>query len=159
MAKITDDLRDKIISDYNIGKSQNSIAEKYNLSPATINKICKGLTPKYKEKVNTVVAIESELSHESEYQSECFYKEVNDLLRNKRLIFSAQQKAVRKATTMLDQIDSASDLKAIIDGIDKASITLGVSQRHASTTINNTNAVQNEAPTVVFQRIGNPTNN
>lgn len=43
MAKLTDDLKDKIISDFHIGKSQNWLATNYNLSPATINKLCKGL--------------------------------------------------------------------------------------------------------------------
>ncbi|MGB2553724.1 hypothetical protein ACPF04_11290, partial [Campylobacter sp. MOP51] len=38
---------------------------------------------------------------------------------------------------------NASDYKAAQDAIDKASITLGVNPRFASTTINNTNAQQN----------------
>ena len=50
MAKLTDDLKDKILSDFHIGKSQNWLATNYNLSPATINKLCKGLVPKYKKK-------------------------------------------------------------------------------------------------------------
>lgn len=150
MAKLNDVLRDKIISDFNIGKSQNWLAKEYEVSPATINKICKGLTPKYKEKVNTVVSIKSELKRESEYQSECFDKEVNELLKNKDLVYTAQQKALRKATDMIDEIDSASDLKCIIDGIDRASLTLKVNERHApKTDIALTNAQQNNEQTII----------
>lgn len=46
MAKLTDTLREKIISDFNIGKSQNWLAREYELSPATINKLCKGVEQK-----------------------------------------------------------------------------------------------------------------
>ena len=46
MAKLTDKIRERILADFNIGKSQNWLANEYELSPATINKICKGLTPK-----------------------------------------------------------------------------------------------------------------
>lgn len=163
MAKLTDDLKDKILSDFHIGKSQNWLATNYNLSPATINKLCKGLVPKYKEKVNTVVSIKSELSNESEYQSFTFDKEVNEQLRLKQIVFNASEKLLVKATQMIDknqtvdkvnvgagiqqieprELDS-SDLKNLADTIDKASVTLGVNQRHSNSQvqINNSNNQQ-----------------
>lgn len=166
MAKLTDDLKDKILSDFHIGKSQNWLATNYNLSPATINKLCKGLVPKYKEKVNTIVSIKSELSNESEYQSFTFDKEVNNQLRLKQIVFNASEKLLVKATKMIEknqtvdklnigagiqqieprELDS-SDLKNLADTIDKASITLGVNQRHSNSQINinneNNQATQN----------------
>ena len=154
MARLTDKQRDMIISDFNIGVSQNQLALKYECSPATINKLCKGLEPKYKDKVNTVVAIKSELSKESEYQSECFDKEVNDKLRRKGLVFNATEKLLKKASQMIDKnsvVDrinvgdgvqnfeprelNTTDFKNLIDTIDKASITLGINPRHANTNI------------------------
>ena len=160
MARLTDKQRDMIISDFNIGVSQNQLALKYECSPATINKLCKGLEPKYKDKVNTVVSIKSELSKESEYQSECFDKEVNDKLRRKGLVFNATEKLLKKASQMIDKnsvVDkinvgdgvqnfeprelNTSDFKNLIETIDKASITLGINPRHANTNIkvDNTN--------------------
>ena len=154
MARLTDKQRDMIISDFNIGVSQNQLALKYECSPATINKLCKGLEPKYKDKVNTVVSIKSELSKESEYQSECFDKEVNDKIRRKGLVFNATEKLLKKASQMIDKnsvVDkinvgdgvqnfeprelNTSDFKNLIDTIDKASITLGINPRHANTNI------------------------
>ncbi len=154
MARLTDKQRDMIISDFNIGVSQNQLALKYKCSPATINKLCKGLEPKYKDKVNTVVSIKSELSKESEYQSECFDKEVNDKLRREGLVFNATEKLLKKASQMIDKnsvVDkinvgdgvqnfeprelNTSDFKNLIDTIDKASITLGINPRHANTNI------------------------
>lgn len=154
MARLTDKQRDMIISDFNIGVSQNQLALKYECSPATINKLCKGLEPKYKDKVNTVVSIKSELSKESEYQSECFDKEVNDKLRREGLVFNATEKLLKKASQMIDKnsvVDkinvgdgvqnfeprelNTTDFKNLIDTIDKASITLGINPRHANTNI------------------------
>ena len=164
MARLTDSDREKILSDFHIGKSQNELAKKYNCSPATINKICKGITPKYKDKVNSVVAIKSELSKESEYQSECFDKEVNDLLRRTGIINNltelnmsklknhlTENKKLEKVSVgqgMQDLVEvglGTSDYKEAQDAIDKASITLGVNQRHSNSQVNiqNTNAQQN----------------
>ena len=77
MAKITDEIRAKILDEFHLGKSQNWLANEYEVSPATINKICKGITPKYKEKVNIVSSIKSEILQESKFLSVCFDKEVN----------------------------------------------------------------------------------
>lgn len=171
MARLTDKQRDMIISDFNIGVSQNQLALKYECSPATINKLCKGLEPKYKDKVNTVVAIKSELSKESEYQSECFDKEVNDKLRREGLVFNATEKLLKKASQMIDKnsvVDkinvgdgvqnfeprelNTSDLKNLSDTIDKASITLGINPRHANTNIkvdNNNTQIENNNNLIV----------
>ena len=150
MAKLTDKIRERILADFNIGKSQNWLANEYELSPATINKICKGLTPKYKDKVNAIVSIKSELSQESEYQSECFDKEVNEKLKNKNLVYGVTQKALQKAHDLLDEIDNANDLKAIVELSDRASITLKVNERFApKQDINLTNAQQNNESKVI----------
>jgi DNA-binding XRE family transcriptional regulator len=157
MARLAQDTKDKILADFHIGKSQNQLSKDYDCSPATINKICKGVTPKYKDKLNTVVSIKSELAHESEYQSECFDKEVNTQLRRASLVFGSVEKAVKKMNDIIEsgyvedkinvgdgmqkfeqrQLNTA-DVKNALDGYDKASITLGVNQRHA----NNTTAIQ-----------------
>lgn len=173
MARLTDKQRDMIISDFNIGVSQNQLALKYECSPATINKLCKGLEPKYKDKVNTIVAIKSELSKESEYQSECFEKEVNDKLRREGLVFNATEKLLKKASQMIDKnsvVDKINvgdgvqnfeprelntrDFKNLIDTIDKASITLGINPRHANTNIkvdNNNLQQTNNQKTILVQ--------
>jgi predicted transcriptional regulator len=174
MARLTDEQREKILSDFHIGKSQNELAKKYSCSPATINKLCKGVIPKYKDKVNAVVSIKSELSEESEYQSECFDKEVNDQLRRKNLVFNATEKILQLSSEMaeknskqvvvkvkeyskehgssesLDKIDvelDASDLKNLAETVDKSSITLGINQRHSNSqvVVNNQNNLQQNA--------------
>ena len=168
MARLTDEQREKILSDFHIGKSQNELAKKYSCSPATINKLCKGVIPKFKDKVNAVVSIKSELSQESEYQSECFDKEVNDQLRRANLVYGASEKILKLSADMaeknkkqvvvktkeyskqngssesLDMIEvelGTSDLKNLAEAVDKSSITLGVNQRHSNSqvVVNNQN--------------------
>ena len=47
---------------------------------------------------------------------------------------------------------NANDYKALQDAIDKASLTLGVNQRAANTTINNANVQQSEETKIVIER-------
>ena len=140
MAKLTDDLKDKILSDFHIGKSQNWLATEYEVSPATINKICKGLTPKYKEKVNTVSAIQSEVLQESEYISEYFDKEVNKRTQHLLLFQNSALKNQQKANEILDITDDIKDLEAHarLTKTNKETV-LG---KDPDMIINNTNATQ-----------------
>ena len=88
---------------------------------------------------------------------------IEEQSRRRNLVFNASEKLLVKATQMIDknqtvdkinvgtgiqqieprELDS-SDLKNLADTIDKASITLGVNQRHSNSQvqINNSNAVQ-----------------
>jgi len=144
MAKLTTEDKEKIISDWKVGISQNQLAKNYNVSPATINKLCKGIKQDNIEIVNTKVSLTKALQEKSEYELNSIDKKVNDMLRRERLVFGAGEKIIKKADSMIDKVDTAADLKALSDTIDKTSLTLGVSQRHASSQVNiqNTNATQ-----------------
>lgn len=140
MAKITEDLKQRILAQFHIGKSQNWLATEYEVSPATINKICKGLTPKYKEKVNTVSAIQSEVLQESEYLSEYFDKEVNKRTQHLLLFQNSALRNQQKANEILDITDDIKDLEAHarLTKTNKETV-LG---KDPDMIINNTNAVQ-----------------
>ena len=80
---------------------------------------------------------------------------MNEQLRRQNLVFNASEKLLVKATQMIDknqtvdkinigagiqqieprELDS-SDLKNLADTIDKASVTLGVNQRHSNSQVN-----------------------
>ena len=136
MAKITEDLKQRILAQFHIGKSQNWLATEYEVSPATINKICKGLTPKYKEKVNTVSAIQSEVLQESEY----FDKEVNKRTQHLLLFQNSALRNQQKANEILDITDDIKDLEAHarLTKTNKETV-LG---KDPDMIINNTNALQ-----------------
>jgi len=97
MAKqLTDKKREEILSQFHIGKSQNQLAKEFGVSPATINKLCKGVEPKLKEKVNAQVAINRALATESEYQVNAFDKEVNTILRREQLVYGTAEIIVQE---------------------------------------------------------------
>lgn len=50
MARLKQETKDKILAEFHIGKSQNWLATKYECSPATVNKICKGVECQHKHK-------------------------------------------------------------------------------------------------------------
>lgn len=99
MARLTDEQRERILADFHIGKSQNELAKKYEVSPATINKLCKGLAPKHAEKVNTLTRIRTELDGESEYQVNAIHREVDE--RTKHLQFFTSV-AIRNVKESMD---------------------------------------------------------
>lgn len=68
----------------------------------------------------------------------------DEQIRNKNLVYGVTQKALQKAHDLLDEIDNANDLKAIVELSDRASITLKVNERHApKSDVNLVNAQQN----------------
>lgn len=55
----------------------------------------------------------------------------DEAIRNKAIIHRLTKKALSKAEILLDEADNLNDIKTAIELTDRASITLGVNQRHA----------------------------
>ena len=157
MARLTDKQREDIKNQLILGESQYSIARDYEVSSATVNKIFKTITEDefLTNEVKEEIAIKSKLSTQSKSLVKAFDDKVNDQLRLKNLVFKATEKIIKKATDILDSnkvVDklncgdgvqnfeprelNTTDLKNLSDTIDKASITLGVNQRHSNSQIN-----------------------
>ena len=146
MARLTDKQREDIRNQLILGESQYSIARDYQVSSATVNKIFKTITENefLVKEVKGEIAIKSKLSSQSESLVKAFDTKVNDELRRQSLVFNASEKALVKLSSLIDDVDEAQDMKHIVDAIDKASLTLGVNQRHSNSQvqINNSNAQQ-----------------
>ena len=162
MARLTDKQREDIRNQLILGESQYSVARDFEVSSATVNKIFKTISEDefLVKEVKGEIAIKSKLSCQSESLVKAFDDKVNEQLRRQNLVFNASEKLLVKATQMIDknqtvdkinvgagiqqieprELDS-SDLKNLADTIDKASITLGVNQRHSNSqvTVNNSN--------------------
>ena len=172
MARLTDRIRDNIVNQFHLGVSQYQLAKDFEVSPATINKLCKGLTPKLKDKVNEAVAIKSALVLESESLVNAFDTKVNEICRFKGIVFNLTEKALKKANDILDygtvedKINigdgvqkfedrrlNTNDIKNIIELSDRASITLGVNERFSSSAIqvNNANVQENKTINIVVE--------
>lgn len=172
MAKITNEIKEKILADFHTGKfSQRELAKKYNASKTTIANLTKGLSPKNDRLVEAQVSLLSAQSSLTATEMTAIMTAAKDEAYNRGLIFNATQKNLAKITEMLDKNTkyekvgvgdgvqnfepvelNANDFKALQDAIDKASLTLGVNQRTASTTINNANVQQSEETKIVIER-------
>ena len=150
MARLTDKQREDIRNQLILGESQYSIARDYEVSSATVNKIFKTINEDefLAKEVKDEIAIKSKLFSKSESIVKAFDTKVNDELRRKNLVYNASEKALVKLTGLIDDIDEAQDMKHIVDAIDKASITLGVNQRHASSAVFNYANLQQEVKTI-----------
>ncbi|MBR8461489.1 hypothetical protein KDE12_01305 [Campylobacter sp. faydin G-105] len=145
MAKITSKLREQILADYKAGLSQNKLAREYELSPASINKICKGVVQENAELVNKQVAINAELAEKSEAEVNAIHQLVAH--RTKHLIYF-QSRALanqKKADELLEYATDFSDIEAHsrVTARNKETV-LG---REPMTQINNTNAQQTNTTT------------
>ena len=172
MAKITNEIKEKILADFHTGKcSQRELAKKYNASKTTIANLTKGLSPKNDRLVEAQISLLSAQSSLTTTEMTAIMTAAKDEAYNRGLIFNATQKNLAKITQMLDKNTkyekvgvgdgvqnfepvelNANDYKALQDAIDKASLTLGVNQRTSSTTINNANVQQSEETKIVIER-------
>lgn len=145
MAKITDKIREKILADFHTGFfSIRQIADRAGVSHVAVHKIVKGLTPKFKEKINAEVAFKAELADENLQQ----INSVNEVISEatKHLIFfqNAALTNQKKANEMLKNAKTIGDIEAHsrITARNKETI-LG---KEPQTIINNNNTQQNQKP-------------
>ena len=169
MARLTDAQRENIKNALLLGDSQYKVSQDFNISSATVNKIYKSIDEKTLSEVKGIVkdeiAIKSTLANQSESFVKAFEDKVNEQLRRQNLIFNVTEKIVKninKAVTQTipilndkgeeigreDLILDSKSAKEYIEAVDKASITLGVNQRHSNTVINNANLQENENKTI-----------
>lgn len=169
MARLTDSQREDIRNQLILGESQYSIARDYQVSSATVNKIFKTIREDefLTNEVKDEIAIKSKLNTQSESLVKAFDDKVNEQLRRQGLVFNATEKLLKKIDYAMENHKpvekvnigegiqrlvpveyGANDYKNFADAIDKASITLGVNQRHSNTVINNANLQENENKTI-----------
>ena len=171
VGKITDDIKEKILADFHTGKfSQRELAKKHSVSNGTVANLLKGLTPKNEHLVEAQITLLSAQTQKSEIEMSSILSTAKDEAYNRGLIFNATQKNLNRVMDMLDKNTkyekvgigdgvqtfepielNANDFKTLQDMIDKASLTLGVNQRVATTQINNAN-VQSEQKIIIERK-------
>ena len=171
MAKIAEAIKEKILADFHTGKfSQRELAKKHNVSKTLIANLTSGLKPKNDHLVEAQISLLSAKQSLSEAEMTAIMTTARDEAFNRGLIFNATQLNLQRITEHLSKNQkmekvgigdgvqnfepvelNANDFKALQDAIDKASLTLGVNQRTASTTINNAN-VQSEQKIIIERK-------
>ncbi len=140
MARLTDKDRELILADFHIGKSQNELAKIYEVSPATINKLCKGLIPKNADKVNELTRINIEMAAQSEYEVNAIHKEVDERTKHIQFFTHAAVKNVKEA--MSSPCESQADYQRRADTISKGKETVLGKQPDTAIQINNSGDIR-----------------
>ena len=160
MARLTDKQRDQILADWSTGQwSQNQLSKRYSVSPATINKLCKDVEQHNADLVNTQTMINIDLVGKSESEVNSIHKAVdertkhlmffnNSALKNQNL-YNKGLEAIEDEIKNADDKDAAKSIAianmAYLESHSRSTqrnkeTVLG---KEPSTTINNTNATQN----------------
>ena len=142
LARLSSEDRERILADFHTGTfSQRELAKKYGVSPATINKITKNLTPKNEHIVNTKVSLITELIEQSEHEVNAVEEAVHQ--QTKHLIFfqNSALKNQELANQQLSEESELYDLKLHADLTSKNKQT--VLGKDADTNININNNQQN----------------
>jgi len=164
MAKLTEHDKKLLIADYHTNKySQRELAKKYNISLGTVSNFTKEINPQNEHLVDAQIAILTAKAILPIEQLNAILNTAQDEIYNKNLITNATQlnlvrtmeylsnnKKLEKVSAgagvqeLVEVGLGSSDFKECQDTIDKASLTLGVNQRHSNSQVNiqNTNAVQ-----------------
>jgi len=172
VAKLSDHDKDLLIADYHTNKySQRDLAKKYNTSIGTVNNLTKSITPQNEHLVNAQISILSAKSILPVEHLNAILNTAQEEVYNKSLITNATQlNLVRtmqylSGNKKLEKINvgdgiqqfeevglGADDFKQCQDTIDKASLTLGINKRHATTNISATAGAQvNEQKNVTIE--------
>lgn len=151
---------------YEAGLSLSKINDKTGIDRSAISRKAKKQQWQHGCNIDYIKAreiIASKKATESQQVLQCADEVADDIIRRANLVYGASEKLVKRASEVIEKnitVDriikdgsqefgyrelNTSDLKNLSDTIDKASITLGVNQRHANSQvqINNTNAQQN----------------
>lgn len=131
-----------------VGKSLSTISKETGIGKSSISERAKKeLWIKGKNEHLIVEAVELAEKTEllTEQQANIHNKEVKNMLAFKGKLDTFSDKVMKKANILIDNAEDGQSFKAVVDGVDKHSVTVGYNERFsgASTVINNTNAQQN----------------
>lgn len=115
---------DAILIDWRLGRlSQRDIANKHKVSPATVNKVCKGVAQDVAAIVNKGIQYQQALSEHDERMVNAVHDEVDFIFKHKRFFDNAHVKIAQVTVDKLDvERESASfqDLSAAANTIKTA---------------------------------------
>ena len=124
-----------MLADFHAGKSQREIARKYEVSQATVNKLCKGIEPKNVDKVNALTRIKTELAEQSVHEVNAVNTEVDE--RMKHILFF-NNAAVRNVKAAMDlECSTQFEIKARAETILKGKEVVLGKQPETAIQINN----------------------
>lgn len=136
---------DAIIADWRTGVySQQKLAERHGVSKGVVNKLCKGITQDCAGIVTDGVKYNQGLAVHCDQQKQSIVTAVNDISKNIEFFTNASMKNAKLVEDKLNDKTSIAEHKMAQETLNLAMKGAGVvSYYPAGTTINNTNAQQN----------------
>jgi len=129
--------KDKLIADFHTGMySQRELANKHDISLGTVNRLTKGLEKKTERLVNSKIEVIQASRDLTVTELNAVEHAVSFKMEMLRDIESFSSKAMRKASDLIDNSESGSDFKAVVEGVDRISILTKINNRHAPPSTN-----------------------
>lgn len=142
-----------LLADYHTGAySQRQLADKYGISVGTVNAATKGLEKKTERLVQKKIEVIQESAELDPKELNAVEHTVQFRLQMLRDIERFTTKAMSKAGDLIDNSDTGSDFKAVIEGVDKLSVLTKINPRHAQPTQVQQNTQNNGVTELVITR-------
>lgn len=142
---LSSDLIGRVIADWRTGEySQRQLADKHRISTGKVAQLTKGVEKDCERIVSAGVVYKQGIAIHDERMVSAINEAVDYKVRVAGLANTFVEKAILKATSMLDTVEDAQSIKHLSDAVDRNTITAGINERHARpTTINNTTQTAN----------------
>ena len=138
-----------VIADYKTGQyTFKQLGHRHGISQAMAHKITKNISKENEELVNAIIQTNQKLMYTPKEEVNAIQKTVNAEME-KHAEFKAKLEllsdiAMAKGAELLNNTAYGADFKAILDGLDKHSVTVGYNKRfNDAASIQNINAQQN----------------
>ena len=175
MAKLTDRQKGLLLADYHTNSfSQRELAKKYCISVGTVSKLTKEISPKNEHLVNAQMSILRAESDLEMNEMNAIMNTAKDKLYNEGLVISPSQKLLKLVDKTIDNNKitdkinvgmgvqnleprelNTTDFRNLADTIDKASVTLGVSERFSTSKVEVNQQQNNQTSNeITITRIG-----
>lgn len=130
MAKNYD--KEQLLADYRTGQyTQRGLANKHGISAAMVSRLTKNAVKDLTEPVNKQIEARLDLAGRSEQEIQAIEHAVEFQLGILKDIELFSNKVMKKAGDLMDNTETGSDFKSIIEGVDKLSILTKINNRHA----------------------------
>ena len=150
MARLTDDTKQKILADFHAGMTRRGISRKYEISPATVNKLCNGIEPKNVDKVIALSRIKTELAEQSVHEVNAVNTAVDE--RTKHVLFF-NSAAIRNVKEAMDEpCNNQHEFKARAETIAKGRETVLGKTPDTAIQINNENSSKHPSLNVILNK-------
>jgi hypothetical protein len=143
MARLTPEMRAKLMADYHSGVNKNQLSKKYGISPPSVHKMCNGVKPRNVHTIDTLTRVANDLIHADRYELESINNIVAQRAQDQRakdieFFRSASMLISKKAVDMVERTELCmSDVERAQNIISRGKETVYGKQPEIALQVNN----------------------